>query len=143
MISKSVIPVSGFTVSAFRLRDKTTLTIIGAAAPKQPPPTLQRSEQSVVATIESEMNGVRNNLAPSLEAFASYLEHTGQQPISPAHEKEHARLGELLLQSLLRLDGITTEGEWEDARRERKGAVKEVQELLDRLDDAWKSRGAT
>ena len=54
-----------------------------------------------------------------------------------AQEKDHARLGELLLQSLLRLDGIAAEGEWEQARRERKAAVKEVQMLLDRLDESW------
>ena len=53
---------------------------------------------------------------------------------------EHARLGELLLQSLLRLDAINAEGEWEDARKERKGAVREVQALLDKLDGAWKKR---
>ena len=55
-------------------------------------------------------------------------------------EREHVRLGELLLQSLLRLDAITAEGEWETARRERKGAVKEVQALLDRLDGGWRAR---
>lgn len=53
---------------------------------------------------------------------------------------EHTRLGELLLQSLLRLDAIVAEGEWEEARRQRKGAVKQVQGLLDRLDNAWKQR---
>ena len=47
---------------------------------------------------------------------------------------------ELLLQSLLRLDAITAEGEWENARKERKGAVKEVQALLDRLDGGWRAR---
>lgn len=46
--------------------------------------------------------------------------------------KEHIRLSELLLQSLLRLDAIQTDGEWDAARRERKAAVKEVQALLDR-----------
>ena len=55
-------------------------------------------------------------------------------------EQEHVRLGELLLQSLLRLDAITAEGEWELARRERKGAVREVQALLDRLDGGWRAR---
>lgn len=55
-------------------------------------------------------------------------------------EQEHARLGELLLQSLLRLDAIHSEGEWEQARKERKGAVKEVQALLDRLDGGWRAR---
>lgn len=56
-------------------------------------------------------------------------------------EREHVRLGELLLQSLLRLDAINAEGEWEVARKERKGAVMEVQALLDRLDRGWRARG--
>jgi len=54
--------------------------------------------------------------------------------------KEHNRLGELLLQSLLRLDAIVPDTQWEDARRERKDAVREVQALLDRLDAAWAAR---
>lgn len=53
---------------------------------------------------------------------------------------EHARLAELLLQCLLRLDAIIAEGEWEEARKERKGAVKEVQALLDKLDLGWRTR---
>ena len=51
--------------------------------------------------------------------------------------QEHTRLSELLLQSLLRLDAIPTDGSWEHARAERKGAVREVQGLLDRLDGGW------
>lgn len=61
-------------------------------------------------------------------------------PPSTELEQEHVRLGELLLQSLLRLDAIHSEGEWEQARKERKGAVKEVQALLDRLDGGWRAR---
>lgn len=54
--------------------------------------------------------------------------------------QEHTRLGELLLQALLRLDVLNFDGAWADARRERKGAVRTVQELLDRLDGGWKAR---
>ncbi|KAJ3480106.1 hypothetical protein NLI96_g8589 [Meripilus lineatus] len=54
--------------------------------------------------------------------------------------QEHIRLGELLLQSLLRLDAIHAEGEWEEARKERKGAVREVQGILDEVDGAWRAR---
>jgi hypothetical protein len=57
-----------------------------------------------------------------------------------ALEKERTRLAELLLQALLRLDAITSDGTWEKARAERKGAVKEVQAVLDRLDDGWNQR---
>lgn len=62
------------------------------------------------------------------------------QPPSVSQKKEHIRLGELLLQSLLRLDGVTPDTQWEDARRERKDAVREVQTLLDQLDAAWATK---
>jgi len=65
---------------------------------------------------------------------------TGAQKEKTPLAKEHSRLGELLLQALLRLDAISAEGEWEEARRERKGAVREVQALLDRLDGGWRAR---
>ncbi|KAF8635209.1 hypothetical protein AX17_003985 [Amanita inopinata Kibby_2008] len=74
-------------------------------------------------------------------SFPHQLEHQTPPVLEPsnrqAQEKEHIRLGELLLQSLIRLDGITTDGDWEHARRERKAAVREVQTLLDRLDGGW------
>lgn len=75
--------------------------------------------------MQQELQRVRTELAPGVLAF-----HSSPSP------KEHARLSELLLQSLLRLDGLAmiTDGAWEDARRQRKDAVKEVQSLLDTLD---------
>ena len=103
-------------------------------------------------------------MRPDVESFLHALAPTATQtrasssnavpaPLSPTSattgqatglgadlEQEHLRLGELLLQSLLRLDAINAEGEWEDARRERKGAVNEVQGLLDRLDGGWRAR---
>ncbi|KAG1723608.1 uncharacterized protein EDB91DRAFT_1172433 [Suillus paluster] len=55
--------------------------------------------------------------------------------------QDHARLSELLLQSLLRLDAMHLAGsDWPDARAERKAAVREVQGVLDRLDGAWSAR---
>ncbi|EIM82742.1 uncharacterized protein STEHIDRAFT_170950 [Stereum hirsutum FP-91666 SS1] len=61
-----------------------------------------------------------------------------QQPTKQTLEFEHTRLGELLLQALLKLDAVSFEGGWEDARRERKEAVRVVQGLLDRLDGGWR-----
>ncbi|EJD02888.1 uncharacterized protein FOMMEDRAFT_140708 [Fomitiporia mediterranea MF3/22] len=58
----------------------------------------------------------------------------------PDVEAEHRRLGEELLQSLLRLDVLTLDGAWSSARTERKTAVKTVQALLDRLDGGWRER---
>ena len=130
----------------------------GARSEKAP-----RTEESTISQIHTEMDKVRSTLQPDVDSFLSALSpasvaaHVGPEPTTSAppkpasaaasgtraqldFEQEHTRLGELLLQSLLRLDAITAEGEWEVARRERKGAVKEVQALLDRLDGGWRAR---
>lgn len=115
-----------------------------------------KSHQSTISQIHSELTKVRSELAPGVDLYLTNAApphhnthahrghghghtqnknaHQGQHP---GHEKERTRLSELLLQSLLRLDGITATSSNEsrdDVRRERKEAVKEVQGLLDRLD---------
>ncbi|KAJ7902000.1 hypothetical protein B0H14DRAFT_2669446 [Mycena olivaceomarginata] len=121
-------------ISAYHIRNSSTIAVveIGAPpqpqqAPKQPPKTAApvRSEQAIISTIQSELANVREQLSPAVDHL---LASAAGEP------KEHIRLSELLLQSLLRLDAIQTDGEWDAARRERKAAVKEVQALLDRLD---------
>ncbi|KAI0829719.1 hypothetical protein BC628DRAFT_1358350 [Trametes gibbosa] len=123
-----------------------------------------RTEETTITQIRSELDTVRATLCPDVDSFLVALSPAAvatQVVPSPSQAapslksssaassaarpptemaQEHARLGELLLQSLLRLDAITADGEWEAARRERKGAVKEVQALLDRLDGAWRTR---
>jgi transcriptional regulator of met regulon len=113
-------------ICAYHLRPNSTIVLIATNDPRIPGPT-QNTEQSVVASIRSELNSIRNALLPDLESF---LQH-------PTHDLEHRRLAELLLQALLRLDAIVPEPTWDDARKERKDAVREVQTMLDRLDDAW------
>ncbi|KAH9942266.1 uncharacterized protein BXZ73DRAFT_74553 [Epithele typhae] len=134
-----------------------------ASLQEKPP----RTEDTILSQIRSELDKVRATLQPDVDSFLAALAPTasaahvgpGPTPTAPpprpasaaastarppadlAHE--HVRLGELLLQSLLRLDAITAEGEWETARKERKGAVKEVQSLLDRLDSGWRARART
>ncbi|KZT70917.1 hypothetical protein DAEQUDRAFT_724663 [Daedalea quercina L-15889] len=127
----------------------------------------ERTEASTVAQIRGELDAVRRTLQPDVDAFLATLDPSSvpsstasAPPPQPASaltdgkvtqlggrntdvELEHRRLGELLLQSLLRLDAISAEGEWEEARKERKGAVKEVQGLLDRLDGGWRARPRT
>jgi len=115
-------------LSAYSLRPNSSITILPhnplpAKDSSLPPP---REEQSIISLIHSHLAAVRDALSPAVDLFQA----------SPT-SKEHSRLGELLLQSLLRLDGIATEPDWEHARRERKAAVREVQDLLDRLDGAW------
>jgi hypothetical protein len=105
-----------------------------------------RTEQSTISLIRSELDKVRVSLWPCVDTFLSQLSpHPSpypQQQQPPPLDVEHRRLTELLLQSLLRLDAIAVSGDgtWDEARKERKGAVKEVQGLLDRLDEGWSSR---
>jgi len=94
-----------------------------AAAPKLP-----KTEASIIDLIQAELTAVRANLEPSVDAFLR----------TPTADNEHTRLGELLLQALLRLDAINIDSTWAEARRDRKGAVRAVQGVLDRLDKGWR-----
>lgn len=157
-------------VSAYGIKAGSTIALVGGGEPIKPPskPSSQaekapRTEESTISQIRTELDKVRSTLKPDVDSFLSALSpagaaaHVGPEPTAVAPPKaasaagsgpqraadfaqEHVRLGELLLQSLLRLDAISAEGEWETARRERKGAVKEVQALLDRLDGGWRAR---
>lgn len=119
-----------------------------------------KTEAGTISQIRAELDAVQQTLEPGVDAFLNNIgaperpvtdaegdqHHASDAPVPftpqdpAALEAEHRRLGELLLQALLRLDAIGFEGGWEDARRERKGAVKIVQGLLDRLDVGWRAR---
>ncbi|KAJ6625476.1 hypothetical protein B0H10DRAFT_2001494 [Mycena sp. CBHHK59/15] len=131
-------------ISAYHLRQSSTIAVVEIPSPpsqpqhqqqpqppkplaKQKPVAPARSEQAIISTIQTELANVRAELSPAVDDLLAMQQQ-------PTKAKEHIRLSELLLQSLLRLDAITTDGEWEAARKERKAAVKEVQALLDRLD---------
>ncbi|TFY53941.1 hypothetical protein EVJ58_g9156 [Rhodofomes roseus] len=154
--NSSIAVVGGGDVPAAQKRHK----------PKEKP--AERTEASTVAQIRGELDVVRRTLKPDVESFLTTLDPSSvpsstasapapqpaSAPVTDSNaaqlggrntdiELEHRRLGELLLQSLLRLDAITAEGEWEEARKERKGAVKEVQTLLDRLDGGFRARPRT
>lgn len=120
------------TISQYHLVKNSSITIIAHDHPISqtgPPQHDQSSEQSLINTISSELANVRTELLPSLNTLlATPREDT------PLQQKEYRRLGELLLQALLRLDALESERDWIDARNQRKAAVKEVQALLDRLD---------
>jgi len=149
-------------ISAYSIRENSKISIIGGETlPPQPAraayndkgkstaPAEPRTEQSTLAQIHAERDGVRNGLSKEVDEFLSALPSDPQaNALGPERLKSlqptHARLSELLLQSLLRLDAVNAEGTWEEARKERKEAVREVQKVLDRLDGAWwtvKGRG--
>ncbi|EJD42650.1 hypothetical protein AURDEDRAFT_114917 [Auricularia subglabra TFB-10046 SS5] len=138
IFSGAVMKDDNAPISTYGIKHKSTLALVGSAdkpldaAP--PPPT----EASTIARVQAELAAVRDRLVPPLDAFLA----TAAAEKPPTREDaaaEHKRLDELLLQSLLRLDAITPDGAWEDARRERKVAVREVQGLLNKLDAGWKS----
>ena len=52
-------------------------------------------------------------------------------------EEEHARLGELLLQMLLKLDGIDAQPDYAEARKQRKAGVKQLQAYIDEVDQLY------
>ncbi|KAI0674947.1 hypothetical protein C8Q78DRAFT_1009753 [Trametes maxima] len=157
-------------ISAYGIKPGSKLALVGGGEPLPPAPSkpskekAPRTEESTISQIRTELDKVRSSLRPDVDSFLVALAPTSSaakvgpsptvlapppKPASAASSgvctpaalaQEHVRLGELLLQSLLRLDAISAEGEWEEARRERKGAVKEVQALLDRLDGGWRAR---
>jgi len=121
-------------ISAYKIRPSSTIAVIQILQQPIPPtlstPQSSKSEQSTISAVQQELQRVRTELAPGVHAF-----HNSPSP------KEHARLSELLLQSLLRLDALAMNSDagWDDARRQRKDAVKEVQSLLDTLDASGSS----
>ncbi|KAG8841478.1 hypothetical protein FRB91_004978 [Serendipita sp. 411] len=137
----------------YGLKGGSTVTLIGTSTPlpkardtsASSKPTLPRTQEGILITIKAELDNVQQKIHPSLEAFLNSISSSEeiQEPriVNPTPENlqlEHTRLGELLLQSLLRLDAINPDSEWEDARKARKAAVKEVQADLDKLDTSWK-----
>jgi len=130
-------------ISAYSIRPNSTIALIGGESLPTPPKSKSaksepRTEQSTLAQIHAERQGVQDGLAKEVDAFVTSLPpSTPDQEQVKTLQPTHARLSELLLQTLLRLDAINAEGGWEEARKERKEAVREVQKVLDRLDGAW------
>lgn len=153
-----------FPVSAYKLKPGSSITLIGSTSsiPSKketssvPSGPDVRTESGMNAAIQAELQKVESTITPDLTSLLSALSFSPQKPAPDASSSEavvaaadspspealklsHARLGELLLQSLLRLDALTPPTEWEETRRTRKAAVKHVQANLDALDAAWKN----
>lgn len=136
-------------IKAYHLVPNAVIAIIGTTDPADLAPGSRNdvkkqassppTEQSTLQSIQAELDSVRGSLKPSVDAFLGSLPEDPSGKDSEDDKKQtHTRLAELLLQSLLRLDAILPEGDWVEVRSARKGAVKEVQGILDRLDDGWK-----
>jgi hypothetical protein len=126
------------TVSAYKIRPGGTLLLLDSTPAASPSPVAPvaskppKTEASTIQVIQAELATVRGTLEPGVDAFLR----------TPTADAEHTRLGELLLQALLRLDAIHIDSTWAEARRERKGAVRAVQGVLDRLDKGWREAKA-
>ena len=125
-------------VSSYGLKNKSNIAVVGGPEQVSTAPE-RKTEKHVITQIDSELDKVRTEILPSVDKF---LDSLSTRTITPGDglDQEHRKLGELLLQSLLRLDAIHAENEWEQARKDRKAGVREVQALLDRLDTGWKAR---
>ncbi|KAF9567983.1 hypothetical protein CPC08DRAFT_813800 [Agrocybe pediades] len=120
------------SVSAYHLRPNSSIAIVANA---DLPAPFKNSEQAQIATIRAELDAARTRLLPLQQQFLRDLHAC---PTTKKHlAKDHTRIGELLLQALLRLDAIAPEQDWATARADRKAAVKELQSLLDQLDSEW------
>ncbi|KAI0001334.1 hypothetical protein BJV74DRAFT_876835 [Russula compacta] len=124
-------------LSAYKIRSGGTLLLLDSTPAASPTPVaaaaaVPKTEASTIEVIQVELATVRGTLEPSVDAFLR----------TPTVDAEHTRLGELLLQALLRLDAISIDSSWTEARRERKGAVRAVQGVLDRLDKGWREAKA-
>jgi len=136
--SGAVLKDNSAPLSAFRIKPGCTLAIIGGSELPPPPghasaPVKEKpTEASTIASIRSEVSTLQTSLEPQVTAFLDWPpQEQGSRQVT------HTMLSELILQVLLRLDAMTVEG-WDEARKERRAAVKLAQEMLTKLDDGWK-----
>ncbi|KAG9018627.1 hypothetical protein FRB90_011113 [Tulasnella sp. 427] len=157
--SGAVMKGDTFPLGAYSIKNGSTIQVVGNASPipgrkssgnqssssKAASSAVARpSEQGLIDVITNELTQVRQNLLPGVQSFQTNVATTKVPAVQvPTLKQEHTRLGELLLQSLLRLDALMPQSEWTEARSARKTAVKEVQSLLSQLDGAWKGAQAT
>lgn len=106
-------------LAAYRVTPTSTLLLL-PVVPAPLPPAPRESESALRARIAAELAIVRG---PDVAAL-----------LAAPNAHEHARVAEALLQALLRLDALAPDPAWTAARDERKAAVRELQDVLDRLD---------
>ncbi|CDZ98306.1 BCL2-associated athanogene-like proteins and related BAG family chaperone regulators [Phaffia rhodozyma] len=103
----------------------------------------EESESDLVRRIKMKVGDTRDTLGNRVIDFEkASIEGPVLIPESPEHaqySKEFTVLSEMLLQTLLWLDGIDCPSSYEEARKERKEGVKSVQGWLDRIDSANKT----
>jgi len=120
----------------------------GAAGGKEP-----ESEDALRARIRDVAGQKLDELEPQVRQVEEWLEQAQAQAASGDETAEAPSapsrtlifLSEVLLQGLLKLDAFEIPSAYAEARKERKDAVRRVQDTLDRVDRAkegWKQVGA-
>ena len=124
-----------------------------------------QSEEGLLRRIKETVGGVHNDLLPEIEQLERSVkalegpqdasddkgpapppktdeagDAASKQPLSQQLDAKgmvssHRKLSEMLLRSLLSLDSVQVNSE--ATRSSRKAAVKDIQNLLDRVDSAW------
>ena len=110
------------------------------------------SQESIQKKIKQISTEKLAELEPQVTQVEGWITQKKSEPPVEGEEKKSAGppprillyLSEILLQGLLKLDSIEIPSGYEDARKERKEAVRQVQDVLDRVDRAkedWKKSG--
>jgi hypothetical protein len=100
-------------------------------------------KRKIVEDMNDELIGFRQDCERYLQSkSASTSDEAAADPTVPVQtwtklQQAHARLTEILLQHLLKLDGIEIQSSMSTARAERKEAVRVVQREMDGLDAIW------
>eukprot|EP00842_Homolaphlyctis_polyrhiza_P004800 jgi/Hompol1/5320/HPOL_000764-RA len=126
--------------------------------PDEPIATLS-PEQHLIARLEEQIHFTKTTLAPMIEQYEANVAIFITQPASStsqsildtttttttplltqkAMQDEYAKLSELLLQRLIKIDGVDCPAEFADARSHRREAVRFVQSKMDFVDSLKES----
>lgn len=101
----------------------------GSARQKQTAAQQPIDEARIVAQIDSLVSSTLSRLKPDLDQLFSL-------PLEEATllKRKQVYLSEMLLQTLLKLDGFEIDSRWTDARKARKEGIRSIQGMLDRVD---------
>ncbi|KAJ3214827.1 hypothetical protein HDU67_001154 [Dinochytrium kinnereticum] len=106
--------------------------------PAAPQPT---AEEMSKAKLEEILQGVHATIVPMIESYSTqataYISGNGSGETAQTEKQlkfEHSKIGELLLQALLKIDGVQVPAFNDGLRLRRKECVREINALLDRTD---------
>ncbi|KAJ1513093.1 hypothetical protein HMI55_005903 [Coelomomyces lativittatus] len=97
----------------------------------------EEEETLIITKIQTILNDVFKEIKPHQVRFFNFREKTREV------DKLKLYLSEKLLQGLLKLDALSFQAGWMKAREQRKSSVKEIQALLDSIDEKYNSLVST